>query len=115
MTAIHAGAPSAYAKNWRQVNWRTVEAYVYRMQTRIAESVREGRWGKAQALQHLLSRSFYGRLWAVKRVTANKGSRTPGIDGVTWNSPSSRWKATLNLKVRGCNHLCALASTRVRN
>ena len=101
MTAIHAGAPSAYAKNWRQVNWRTVEAYVYRMQIRIAESVRENRWGKAQALQHLLARSFYGRLWAVKRITANKGSRTPGIDGVTWNSPGKRWKAAINLKVRG--------------
>jgi RNA-directed DNA polymerase len=101
MTATYAGAPSAYAKNWRQVNWRTVEAYVYRMQVRIAESVRENRWGKAQALQHLLARSFYGRLWAVKRITANKGSRTPGIDGVTWNSPGKRWNAALNLNVRG--------------
>jgi RNA-directed DNA polymerase len=101
MTATHAGAPSAYAKNWRQVNWRAVNAYVYRMQIRIAESVRESRWGKAKALQHLLSRSFYGRLWAVKRITANKGSRTPGVDRVTWNSSSKRWLAAQNLKVRG--------------
>ncbi len=101
MMATQASAPSAYAKNWRQVNWRSVEAYVYQMQTRIAESVREKRWGKAKALQHILSRSFYGRLWAVKRITANKGSRTPGIDGVTWNSPGKRWKAAVNLKVRG--------------
>ncbi len=101
MMATQASAPSAYANNWRQVNWRSVEAYVYQMQIRIAESVREKRWGKAKALQHILSRSFYGRLWAVKRVIANKGSRTPGIDGVTWNSPGKRWKAALNLKVKG--------------
>ena len=100
MTA-HAGASSAYAKNWKQVNWKKVHAFVYRIQVRIAKSIREGRWGKAKALQHLLSRSFYGKLWAVKRITANKGSRTAGIDGVTWNSSGKRWQAAINLNVRG--------------
>ena len=101
MTATKAGASSTYAKHWKQVDWKKVQADVYRMQMRIAKSIREGRWGKAKALQHLLSRSFYGRLWAVKRMTSNKGSRTPGIDGVTWNSPGKRWQAALNLNVSG--------------
>ena len=101
MTAILAGAPSTNAQNWIQVIWKPVKAFVYRMQMRIAKSIREGRWNKAKALQHLLSRSFYGKLWAVKRITANKGSRTPGIDRVTWNSPGKRWKATCNLNRRG--------------
>jgi RNA-directed DNA polymerase len=101
MTAIQAGAPSTYAKNWNLVNWKKVRAIVYRMQTRIAKSIREGKWGKAKALLHILARSFCGKLLAVKRITSNKGSRTPGIDGVTWNSPSKRWEAALNLKVSG--------------
>jgi len=101
MTAVKAGASSTDANNWNQVNWKAVAAFVYRMQVRIAKSIREQRWGKAKALQRLLSRSFYGKLWSVKRITSNKGSRTPGIDGVTWNSPGKRWKAVLNLNVRG--------------
>jgi len=105
MTAGQAGAPSTDASNWEQVNWFRVKAFVFRTQVRRLavrfESIREERWGKAKALQHLLSRSFYGRLWAVKRITANKGSRTAGIDRVTWNSASQRWRAVLNLNVRG--------------
>lgn len=100
MTA-QAGAPSRHAQNWNGVNWPAVKALVYRMQMRIAKSVREGRWGRAQALQRLLSRSFYGRLWAVKRIRSNKGSRTPGIDGTRWRSSGDCWRAALNLKVSG--------------
>jgi len=101
MTALIAGAPSSYAQSWDHVNWPLVKAYVFRMQVRIAKAVREERFGKAKALQHLLSRSFYGKLWAVKRVTSNKGSRTPGIDRKIWNTSRQRWQAALNLNVRG--------------
>ena len=101
MTVNITGAPSTVANSWNQINWKLVKAHVYQIQMRIAKSIREGRWGKAQALQHLLSRSFYGRLWAVKRIISNKGSRTPGIDGVTWSSSGKRWRAALNLTVRG--------------
>lgn len=101
MTAYSAGALSTSAQNWNQVNWKTVEAFVRRMQMRIAKSIRQGRWGKAKALQRLLSRSFYGKLWAVKRITANKGSRTPGLDRVTWKSPGQRWKAACQLNASG--------------
>lgn len=100
MTA-RSGAPSTRAQNWNRVNWQQVASHVYRMQMRIAESIREGRWGKAQALQHILARSFYARLWAVKTIMTNKGSRTPGIDGVIWKTPGQYWQAALDLNARG--------------
>ena len=62
MTVVKTGAPSTYVKNWNQINWKLVKAHVYQMQMRIAKSIREGQSGKAKALQHLLSRSFYGQL-----------------------------------------------------
>ncbi len=68
---------------------------------RIAKAVRENRYGKAKALQHLLSRSFYAKLLAVKRVTGNRGSKTAGVDGVTWTSPKQKMKAVLDLGKRG--------------
>ena len=101
MTAISAGAPSAAARRWSSINWTKVKDAVLRMQMRIAKSIRLGRHNKAKALQRLLSRSFYGRLWAVKQVTSNKGSRTAGVDDQVWNTSESRWHAVRQLKVNG--------------
>lgn len=72
MTAFMAGAPSANKQNWNQVNWSLVQSLVNRLQMRIAEAVRQGRWHKVKVLQYLLSRSFYARMLAVKRIISNK-------------------------------------------
>src|SRR2546427_12989242 len=96
-----AGAPSPAAQMWEQANWAQIEAEVKRLQMRIAKAVREGRWGKAQALQRLLTRSHSGKMLAVKRVTENSGKRTPGVDQKVWLSPAARWKGMLSLRHRG--------------
>src|ERR1700688_4170221 len=106
MTAIEtqvsdAGASSRAADMWDQANWARIEAEVKRLQMRIAKAVREGRWGKAKALQRLLTRSRSGKMLAVKRVTENSGKRTPGVDGRTWLTPAARWKGMLSLQHRG--------------
>jgi RNA-directed DNA polymerase len=62
------GASSAAAQMWEQANWFRIEAEVKRLQMRIVKAVREGRCGKAQALQRLLTRSHSGKMLAVKRV-----------------------------------------------
>ena len=101
MTACLAGAPSTTKQNWNQVNWSLVQCAVDRLQMRIAEAVRQGRWHKVKALQYLLSRSFNARMLAVKRIISNKGKRTPGIDGVIWKTHRQYWCAVLQLKIRG--------------
>ena len=101
MTALAAGAPSSNAQNWNQINWPQVRAHVYRLQVRIAKATRESKWGTVTALQHLLSRSFYAKLLAVKLIISNKGHKTPGIDGQTWKTSSQRWCAALKLRARG--------------
>ena len=101
MTALVAGAPSTDAECWKQINWSEVRARVYRLQMRIAKAIREERWGKAKALQFILSRSFGAKLLAIKWVVSSKGSRTPGIDGVKWRTPGQRWRAALALSSRG--------------
>lgn len=42
---------------WNQANREQIEAEVKRLQMRIAKAIREDRWGKAKALQRLLTRS----------------------------------------------------------
>jgi len=101
MTALVAGAPSADAQRWKQICWSEVRANVYRLQVRIAKAITEERWGKAKALQYVLSHSFGAKLLAVKWVVSSKGSRTPGIDGVKWRTSAQRWRAALSLSSRG--------------
>ncbi|MBP0633689.1 reverse transcriptase N-terminal domain-containing protein [Cupriavidus sp. AcVe19-1a] len=86
---------------WNQANWPRIETDVRRLQVRIAKATREGRWGKVKALQHLLTRSHSGKMLAVKRVTENRGKRTPGVDGKIWTSPAARWMGMLSLRHRG--------------
>ncbi|WP_341580988.1 reverse transcriptase N-terminal domain-containing protein [Marinobacter metalliresistant] len=72
MIAATASAPSTDAQRWQSIDWPAMEKRVYRLQVRIAKSIREQRWGKARALQHLLSRSFAAKLIAVRRVISTK-------------------------------------------
>ena len=64
-----AGAASHVSKDWHHIHWGTVHRNVRRLQGRIVQATKAGRWGKVHALQHLLTHSFSGRALAVKRVT----------------------------------------------
>ncbi|ASL48758.1 Group II intron-encoded protein LtrA (plasmid) [Burkholderia sp. AD24] len=89
---IDAGASSRPAEMWLQADWPRITDEVKRLQARIAQATKEGRWGKVSALQRLLTRSHGGKMLAVKRVTENRGKRTPGVDGKTWPTPAAKWK-----------------------
>lgn len=102
MTAtMTAGAASHEASDWHAIDWRQVHQTVRRLQARIVKATQEGRWGKVRALQHLLTHSFSGKALAVRRVTENRGKRTPGVDGVTWTTPDQKVAAIDLLRQRG--------------
>ena len=104
MTAVKlilTGAPSASNLTWHTIIWKRVEIQVRRLQLRIAKAVGEKRYGKAKALQWLLTNSFMAKLLAVRRVTQSSGSKTPGIDGVLWRTPKQKIQAVQSLRRRG--------------
>lgn len=86
---------------WKSINWLKTQRHVRRLQMRIAKAVSKGKYGKAKALQWILTHSHHAKLLAVKRVTSNKGKRTPGIDGVLWKSSKAKFQAVGNLKRHG--------------
>jgi len=100
-TATSAGAPINETAEWNSIDWKQVRKQVRRLQTRIAKAVLEKRWNKVRTLQHLLTRSLVAKLLAVKRVTSNKGRKTPGIDGVLWQNARAKWRAVQSLRRRG--------------
>lgn len=99
MTAI-AGASSSLVLNWEAIDWSRIKDSVFRLQMRIAKAFRERKYGKAKALQWILTHSFYAKLLAVKRVTTNHGAKTPGVDNVIWTTPKRKLEAATNLSRR---------------
>lgn len=87
--------------NWHSTDWRRVNQNVRRLQARIVKATQAKRWNKVRALQHLLTHSLSGKLFAVKQVTENSGKRTAGVDKVTWETPEKKIAAVQTLKQRG--------------
>lgn len=82
---------------WEQINWKTVEKNVNKLQARIVKAVRQNKWHLVKRLQYLLTNSFHAKLLAVKKVTQNRGKRTAGIDGEKWTTSNSKMKAAQKL------------------
>ena len=100
-TVRHAGAASHAAVDWHAIDWRKANHHVRRLQARIVKATQEGRWGKVKALQRLLTHSFSGKALAVRRVTENRGHRTAGVDGETWDTPEKKATAIGALRRHG--------------
>jgi len=86
---------------WETINWSKAEGEVKRLQGRIAQAVREKRWGKVRVLCRILTRSRSAKWLAVRRVVTNKGARTPGVDNILWRTPQQYWDAAQSLGRQG--------------
>jgi RNA-directed DNA polymerase len=95
------GAAPHEKEDWTQIDCGRANRNVRRLQARIVKATEEGRWGRVRALQHLLTHSYSGKVVAVKRVTTNRGKRTPGVDGETWTTSAQKSTAVHKLGSRG--------------
>ncbi len=76
---------------WRDINWRRVEKNVYKLQKLIYRASSRGEIRKMRKYQRLLTKSYYARLLAVRRVTqVDPGKKTAGIDGIKNLPPMQR-------------------------
>jgi RNA-directed DNA polymerase len=101
MAVFKTGALIDTADKWRDIDWRHARQEVRRLQVRIAKAVKEGKRGKVKSLQRILTHSFYAKAMAVKRVTSNDGKKTPGVDGVVWQSARAKMQAVKSLRQHG--------------
>jgi RNA-directed DNA polymerase len=96
-----AGAAPERTPDWHSIDWKKVWRTVRRLQARIVKAVAEGRWNKVKALVYLLTHSFSGRALAILRVVSNSGAKTPGVDGILWNTPAAKSAAFSTLRRHG--------------
>lgn len=89
------------AKQWNKIPLDRAKNYVKRLQTRIAKAVKNGLYRLAKRLQYLLTRSYFAKVLAVKRVTGNRGRRSAGVDGERWTTYQDKMKAVLILSGKG--------------
>lgn len=98
---VCAGAPSRESVTWHCINWAKCHREVRKLQARIVKATREKKYGKVKALQWLLTHSFSGKALSVKRVTENRGRKTPGVDHIRWSTPEAKSQAILSLRRYG--------------
>lgn len=95
------GASSIPSPDWNALPWATIRQRVRSLQMRIAKAIKEKHYGKARALQWILTHSYSAKLRAIKRVTSNKGARTPGVDKKVWRRDRQKLAAIELLRRRG--------------
>ena len=89
------------SRDWNAIDWMAIQQQVRRLQMRIAKAVKNGNCRRASALQWLLTHSRAAKLWAVRRVTTNRGAKTPGVDNVIGRTARQKLQAADNLKRHG--------------
>ncbi len=85
------------AIEWNSINWTACHRKVRSLQRRIVQAVQAGAWRKVKRLSYLLVNAFSAQALAVKRVTENKGRKTPGVDGARWDTPALKAQAVQRL------------------
>src|SRR5262245_18671418 len=75
---------------WHAMDWPTVHRPVRRLHARLVKAGQAGRGGKVQALQPRLTHAVAANALAVTRVTETPEQRTPGVEGMRWDSPEQQ-------------------------
>jgi RNA-directed DNA polymerase len=84
-----------------EFDFKSLQANVKKLQTRIVKAQQIGRYNMVKALHWLLTHSFSAKILAVKRVTENKGKNTPGVDKVIWKTDKQKCEAVKEIKRAG--------------
>ncbi|WP_457810067.1 reverse transcriptase N-terminal domain-containing protein [Pseudomonas kielensis] len=93
-------ASSDGAMNWYGLDWASIQTSVRKTQLKIAQATREADWRRVKRLQRMLTHSFHGRCLAVRRITENRGRKTPGVDGETWETPQAKLRGVMRLSIK---------------
>lgn len=84
-----------HTKGWHDIDWLECQKKVESLQYKIVVAFKTD--GKEKQFQHNLTKSFAARAVAVRTVVTNAGKKTPGLDGVTWQTPAEKWNAIFEL------------------
>ncbi|MEG2018807.1 MAG: reverse transcriptase domain-containing protein, partial [Clostridium sp.] len=82
---------------WDNTDWNEINLFINKIQSRIVKASLNKNWKLIKDLQRLLVNSYYAKLLAVKRVTSNKGKKTPGVDNVIIRTSKEKYELAMSL------------------
>jgi|SRR5579883_728108 len=88
---------------WKDLPWRKIQVKVFKLQQRIYRASLSGQVKKVHRLQRLLTKSWYAKCLAVRRVTQeNLGKKTAGVDAKKSLTPKQRLSMveTMDIKAK---------------
>jgi len=83
---------------WHDIDWQEVNIHVSNLQKDLVVAYIHNDIEKVFQLQEKLNWSWKARALAVRKVTSNTGSKTPGVDNVVWLNHKEKYKAIDLLK-----------------
>ncbi|MEO5998730.1 MAG: reverse transcriptase N-terminal domain-containing protein, partial [Chitinophagaceae bacterium] len=87
--------------DWKSIKWDYHRSIVKKLQLRIAQATQSRKFRKVKTLQWILTHSFSAKLLAVRNVMQNKGSKTPGVDGIIIKTPEHKLALAKNMTRKG--------------
>ena len=96
-----ANAALRSAGTWDSIDWNYHHMIVKKLQLRIAKAKLGKKFRKVKSLQWILTHSLSAKLIAVKNVMKNKGSKTPGVDGIVIKTPAEKLTLAKSMKRKG--------------
>lgn len=88
--------------SWKDIQWRTIEQTVFRLQLRIYRAATNKEFEKLYKLQKLLISSRSAKYLAVRKVTQdNAGKKTPGVDKIIITTPEEKFQLANQLILNG--------------
>lgn len=85
-------------KSYENVNWQRARSELLTNQEKLVEAYRSKNKEAVKQKQLQIIHSFAARSMAIREVVSTKGGKTPGTDGILFDSPAKRWAAIQNLK-----------------
>jgi RNA-directed DNA polymerase len=80
----------SYEPGWHDVNWAQVNSDVRRFRERIFTRSKAGNWKQVRSLQKLFLKNKSNILHSIRKVLANKGRQTAGVDDVANLTPHQK-------------------------
>jgi RNA-directed DNA polymerase len=83
---------------WNTIRWKEWEQLLPENQNSLVIATKRGDVKEIKRIQYKMVRMFALRALAVRKVTSNRGKRTPGVDGEKWLRSEQKMKAVEALK-----------------
>jgi RNA-directed DNA polymerase len=87
-----------FGEEWFNIDWKLVNRIVVMMRRRIFKATRAKNFKLVRRLQYLMLHSSSSMAYAVRHVSYNKGSKTPGIDNRMITTPAERYEIFLEIR-----------------